>query len=273
MIYHRPNSIETSNLDYELYFGSILNANAQCFNVGSGTWEHPAWTNIDLPAQSEAFASIQAAHIAHDLISDEDLPIQPSTAALIYTSHVIEHLPDVHVVKFFKSAYKALRTNGLFRIVTGPDANTDWAALIRGDSKWWYFYEGLYTNSGISNNTPLTLTDMWLLHFASPRSIFSSTPCDDKYTAIQLTKLFNKHDYNPIVIRDKLTDGLTFNSSYPGDHLSWWNADKLIRCLHLAGFSVHTKCAYGQSISPFMRDLNFFDTTYPHISLYVEAIK
>jgi hypothetical protein len=70
-----------------------------------------------------------------------------------------------------------------------------------------------------------------------------------------------------------LTQGLEFDVHHPGDHLSWWNAEKLIRQLQQAGFTVAEKSAYGQSRSHFMRDLRWFDTTYPQISLYVEAVK
>jgi len=70
-----------------------------------------------------------------------------------------------------------------------------------------------------------------------------------------------------------LTENIEFNINYPGDHLSWWNADKLVEYLKQSGFSVVYKSHYGQSHSYFMRDLNYFDLTYPQISLYVEAIK
>ena len=273
MIYKRNHSIEISDQDYEQAFGSLGIAKQQCFNIGAGTWHHDAWTNIDLPAQSEAFAKIQAPCIPHNLVKDENLPIAASSAQLIYTSHVIEHLPDFHADRLFASVHKALRDGGIFRIVTGPDADTDYAALRRRDAQWWYFYDDADYADRFREYGPMTLTDKWLLHVASPRSLYCATPCDRKYTAGEVDDLFAIHASEPDKVRNTLTTGLEFNVQFPGDHLSWWNGAKLIRQLQAAGFSTASKCAYGQSRSNLMRDLRWFDTTYPQISLYVEAVK
>jgi len=273
MIYKRHHSIETSQQDYEKYFGSLSGAKRQCFNVGAGTWQHEAWTNIDLPAQSEEFAKIQAPCIHHNLVENDDLPIAPESADLIYTSHVIEHLPDINANKLFFSVYKSLKDGGVFRVVTGPDADTDVAALLRKDSNWWYFYEDADYANAIREHGPMSLTDKWLLHVASPRSHYSSTPCERKYSADEVDAMLHRYRSDPAQVRDVLTQGLGFNVRHPGDHLTWWNADKLIRQLHTAGFSLAEKSAYGQSRASFMRDLRWFDTTYPQISLYVEAVK
>lgn len=273
MIYKRHQSMETSHQDYVIRFGSISNAKQRCFNVGAGTWQHESWTNIDLPPQSEEFAKIQAPCIYHNLVQTEDLPIAPDSADLIYTSHVIEHLPDIHANRLFASAYKSLKRDGIFRVITGPDADTDLAALLRHDSSWWYFYSDEDYASGVTQHGPMSLTDKWLLHVATPRSLYSSTPCKRKFRADEIDALIDVYSSDPDRARDTLTEGLEFNLAYPGDHLSWWNAEKLIRQLCVAGFGVVEKSAYGQSRSCLMRDLRWFDTTYPQISLYVEAVK
>lgn len=273
MIYKRHHSIEITHQDYIDHFGSLSNAKNVCFNIGAGTWQHEAWTNIDLPPQSEEFAKIQAPCIFHDLVQGDDLPILENSAELIYTSHVIEHLPDVHANRLFASAHKAMKQGGIFRVVTGPDADTDYAALLRKDKSWWYFYDDADYSSAIMNHEPISLTDKWLLHFATPRSIYSKTPCGRKYSAMEVDALIKKYRSDPVMLRNIFTEGLEFNLHYPGDHLSWWNAEKLIQQLQKAGFGVAEKSAYGQSRSSFMRDLSHFDTTYPQISLYVEAVK
>jgi SAM-dependent methyltransferase len=259
--------------DYEREFGSVWDAKRRCFNIGAGTWQHDAWTNIDLPAQSEAFASIQAPCIPHNLVENEELPIEKSSAQLVYTSHVIEHLPDSHVAKLFRSVNRSLLKGGVFRVVTGPDADTDFAALCRREARWWYFYDDGDYQYGVKDHGPMTPTDRWLLHFASPRSVYSSTPCDKKYTANEVDDLFAMHNNDPEKVRNILTTNLAFNVRFPGDHLSWWNGEKLMQQLQASGFSKISKCAYGQSRSYLMRDLRWFDTTYPQISLYVEAEK
>lgn len=273
MIYKRHHSIEITLQDYIDYFGTLSNAKRSCFNIGAGIWRHEAWTNIDLPPQSEEFAKIQAPCIFHDLVRSDDLPILDNSAEFIYASHVIEHLPDVYANRLFVSACKAMKQGGVFRVTTGPDADTDYAALLRRDKNWWYFYDDADYASAIMNLGPLSLTDRWLLHLATPRSNYSSAPCSRKYGSMEVEALIDKYGGDPVMVRNILTDGLEFNIHHPGDHLSWWNAEKLIRQLQNAGFGLIEKSAYGQSRSSFMRDLSHFDTTYPQISLYVEAVK
>ena len=253
------------------YFGSEGSSKEKCFNVGSGVWEHNFWTNIDLPPQSTDFAKIQSPCLFHDLVEDDELPIASSTAELIFTSHVIEHLLETDVIKLFKSAYRSLKPGGIIRVVTGPDSDTDFNALNRNDRHWWYFYD---EDKNLENdNERLSSVDCWLKHLATPRSIHSTTPCDKKYTANEVVEILAKFEGDPNKLRDFFTDGLKYNINAPGDHLSWWNAEKLIRSLRGVGFSDVEKCGYGQSRSIFMRDLRSFDLTYPHISLYVEAVK
>lgn len=273
MIYKRHHSIDLPIEKYEQHFGSIAEARKRCFNIGAGTWQHDAWSNIDLPAQSEEFAKIQAPCIHHNLVENKELPIQAGSAELIYTSHVIEHLPDQNVQDLFKSARGSLKEGGILRVVTGPDADTDLAAVTRHDNDWWYFYGDDDFQETKRKNGPLDIYDKWLLHVATPRSIYSETPCQRKYTAAEVKELLENGDKNPVQVWDMLTGELSFNVEYPGDHLSWWNGQKLIETLLEAGFSVAEKSAYGQSRSKFMRDLAWFDSTYPQISLYVEAIK
>jgi hypothetical protein len=169
--------------------------------------------------------------------------------------------------------HRSLRAGGIFRVTTGPDADTDLAALLRGDDAWWYFYDAADYAEAVARFGPLTPAEKWLLHVASPRSRYCPTPCERKYSGAEVEQLLQRHRLNPGRARDELTQGLQFNVRYPGDHLSWWNAEKLVAALRRAGFSAVEQSAYGQSASPLLRDLRWFDTTYPQISLYVEAQK
>ena len=59
----------------------------------------------------------------------------------------------------------------------------------------------------------------------------------------------------------------------PGHHINWWNPRKVERFLKEAGFSLIEKSAYGQSNEPGLLNTNWFDGTWPSISLYIEAQK
>ena len=273
MIYRRPASVHITDSEYLSVYGSVTAAKEKLFNIGAGTWQHDYWTNIDLPAQSEEFAKIQAPCIFHDLIENDDLPIEPNSAELLYTSHVIEHIPDFHANKLFVAAHRSMKPGGIFRVVTGPDADTDFAALQRQDPRWWFFYDDTDFQTVTEKNPVLTLADKWLLHFATPRSEYSNTPCDRKYNSDEIETILKRFESDNEQLKNYFTNGLDFNINSPGDHLSWWNAEKLIDQLKKAGFRIVEKSSYGQSRSSFMRDLISFDTTYPQISLYVEAVK
>ena len=139
MIYNRPESVKTSEKDYLSFYSNKQEAKNRQFNIGAGIWEHPFWTNLDLPAQSEAFAAIQAPCIHIDLVKDKELPIPADSVDNFYCSHVVEHLPETAVQNILLNTYRCLRKGGCVRIVTGPCADLDWQALRRGDINWWFW--------------------------------------------------------------------------------------------------------------------------------------
>jgi hypothetical protein len=272
-IYNRQQSMNIDLEKYKSYFGSLQKSREKCFNIGAGAWNHEAWTNIDLAPQSEEFEKIQAPCIAHNIVENPELPIPHNTASLIYTSHVIEHLPEETVQELLVSVYKSLDKDGVLRIVTGPDSDTDWQAINRNDTDWWYFYDDFFNQCKVKKGENITIYDKWLYHICTPRSFYSKTPCNTKYRGEEIGVLINRYKDKPSILWDMLAKGINFNIDNPGEHISWWNGDKLLDFLNKAGFRKVRISAYGQSSSVFMRDLNDFDETYPYISLYVEAIK
>lgn len=268
-MYLRPTSIEIPNDWYAREFGTIQSAKGKYVNIGSGTWRHDAWTNLDLPAQTEAFAAIQAPHIPHDLTSTEPLPFEDASVRGIYCSHVVEHLPADTVARLFAEVARVIEPSGVFRISTGPCADLDWDALMRADEKWWFWFEESPLKSPSSEKP--TIWDYWLYSVATPRSIFSPTPFREKIGGGGVERLLDSLGFDKASALNRVTEGLSFSSSYPGDHLSWWNAERLVSELKRSGFSKAFRSGYGQSVLPEMRDLRFFDQTYPQISVYVEA--
>ncbi|HXG69637.1 MAG TPA: methyltransferase domain-containing protein [Gemmatimonadaceae bacterium] len=272
-IYQRPHSIEVAEADYLRIYASADEARSRLFNVGSGTWSHPFWTNLDLPAQTPAFAAIQAPCIHHDLVAESELPLQAGSADIFYCSHVVEHIPESAVQNFMGEAYRCLAKDGCLRIVTGPCADLDWRALIRGDWNWWFWMNAPDFLPALKGDLPpMTIYDRWLYHLATPRSPFSPTPCDDKIESARLESMVSAHLKDKEPLLDMLTN-LPFDYGSPGNHISWWNYSKLERFLWEAGFTTVYRSGYGQSRSPLMRDLRSFDQSYPQISVSVEAVK
>jgi hypothetical protein len=184
-------SIKLTEETYAKRFGGARIAKKKCINIGAGNWEHSCWTNIDLPAQTEAFKKIQSPCIYHNIVEDPEIPFEDNTLSLVYTSHVIEHLPSKTVQKLFDSVYQKLENGGVFRVVTGPDSDTDWEALQRNDKDWWYFYSEVFSEEDF------TASNAWLMHLCSPCSIYSKTPCHKKYSNSEIKELIEKYRENP----------------------------------------------------------------------------
>ena len=80
-------------------------------NVGCGTSFHASWTNIDLVATSPEV-------IAHDL--REGLPFPDATFDAVYSSHVLEHVPETEGRRLLREMARVTRTGGIVRVVV-PD--------------------------------------------------------------------------------------------------------------------------------------------------------
>lgn len=85
---------------YESLFDSATLAGKPFYNVGSGSFYHPMWTNIDYV--SNWYSGVQQNVVHHDLMSERPLPIESNSAQIIYTSHTIEHVKERAVLYFFQ---------------------------------------------------------------------------------------------------------------------------------------------------------------------------
>ena len=274
MIYNRPLSIQLSNDEYLKDYIDLEEVKKHFFNLGAGNWQHPCWNNIDLPPQTPEFAAIQSPCIYHDFVNEKSLPISSNSVDAFYCSHVVEHITNDANTNLFKEVFRCLKPGGVFRIVTGPCADLDWNAILRKDENWWYFYdEPGFINSVLKNSSRMTIYDKWLYHIATPKSIFSNTKSKIKYTSNEIELLVNNNLTSREQLYDYLTNDIPFDIDSPGNHLCWWNFEKLKKFLEDSGFKTIIKSGFGQSSSYFMRDLNYFDLTYPQISVYIEAFK
>ena len=102
-------------------------------NIGSGSWKHPLWHNLD--KSSDWYANYQSDKLdyEHDLMSSEPLPFESNSLEAIFCSHVIEHLPNEKVNYLFKEVFRILAPGGYFR-VTCPDIKLIYEAFRRKDS-------------------------------------------------------------------------------------------------------------------------------------------
>ena len=239
------------------------------YNIGAGSFYHPYWTNIDYA--SDRYASDQTDFINHDLTSDASLPIQSGSALIIYTSHTIEHIPEKDVYKLFREAYRCLKSGGIIRVTTGPDAETDYRALSNKDEDWFYWYQKDDSRELFYEPpSSMHIEEKWLQHVFSQLSPNNRTPSGIKLSPDEIKDKIDEMGFPSVM--DYFASLCRFDKNHPNNHVSWWTNDRVIRALRSAGFSNVYRSGYQQSVSPLMR-APLFDSVHPQISLYVEAIR
>ena len=259
---------------YNSLYGTSTVALKPFYNIGAGSFYHPAWTNIDYI--SDWYGPVQKNVIHHDLMSKKPLPIGSATAEIVYTSHTIEHITDDAVQVLFDETYRALKPGGIFRVTTGPDAETDFRALSCGDRHWFYWDEN-YTKKGTFEAiyhkpaTSVPLEERWLHHVASALAPNDISPSPEKFDAHEIKRIIGELGLEGAL--DYFTSRCAFNPERPGNHISWWTHKKISQFLKKAGFTDIYRSGYGQSASPILRNTALFDSTHPQISIYVEARK
>ncbi len=83
-------------------------------NLGCGGRFHPDWVNVD-------FSPADPSVLAHDL--REPLPFSDGSFAVVYHSHVLEHLPRGAAPAFIRECHRVLKPAGILRVVV-PDLET-----------------------------------------------------------------------------------------------------------------------------------------------------
>lgn len=246
------------------------------YNIGAGSFKHPLWSNIDY--SSDHYKSMQNEGFIHyNLMDMVPLPIETDSAEIIYSSHTIEHISDDAVLNMMKEAYRALKPGGCIRLTT-PDAWLEYQAYMKRDLSFWHWQIQYYSRKGHWESLfkiPLSnasIDQLFLHHFASQ---LSEIDVDDtpkkKYSDTEIIQVFSNNSMEKGL--DFFTKQCHFNSEHPGNHINWWDYDKLQGFLKEAGFKRIYRSGYGQSLFAPLRDMRLFDNTHPSISLYVEAVK
>ncbi len=265
-----------TNIDiYKKIFGSNIFETKNLYNIGAGSFAHPAWTNVDYYSDWYKKNSKNIG-IHFDLLSLKNLPIDDNSAEIVYTSHTIEHITNNAAQNLFNNANRILKKNGIFRI-TCPNVDLDISALKNNDILFYEYSKCLNNKYGSlkfnKSSKDCSITDFFLFHIFSMLSPLHPDPNIDKIESTEFWKLF---DFNNISISlDRLASkcDLNIQKKFPGDHINWWNFQKIKLMLIEAGFSNIYLSGYQQSQSPVLRDVFYFDNTRPEYSIYVEAIK
>lgn len=273
--------IPRTTADQDLYrslFRSDSIANKRFYNIGPGAFHHPLWTNVDKPSEWYGGSQKDGQFISHDLMTLVPLPIEDGTAEIIYTSHTLEHVNDRAADFFFADAFRVLNTHGILR-VTMPDAELFFRAYQANDRDLFRLglaNVGLREARRIGLDRPareMSLQQLLLRVIATSVSVNSIDGSTERMSDQQVDDTFRALPFEQALECCISKCDLSIQERRPGDHLNWWNWNKLSMKLQRAGFTKVRRCGYGQSSSPVLRNTTLFDSTRPESSLYAEAIK
>lgn len=256
---------------YEEIYGKKAIDNKDFVNVGAGTFNHPAWTNVDLYSEWYKRNKID---MNWDLTANTRIPLDDLSKNVVYSSHTVEHITDRNAINLFDESYRILKKGGVLRVTT-PNINLDYEAYKRNDKFYFYWchVEPSWQIPSKQKFINATVSQLFLHHFASHTSIIHENSEVEKITDCKLQDIFSQMNYEDALNYCSSKCAIELQRKYPGNHINWWNYKKLYSMLTNAGFDKVYLSAYGQSMFPVLRDVNFFDNTHPRISLYVEAIK
>ena len=266
--------------DVQLYldlYDSESVKNKKFYNIGGGGGSsfHPVWSTIDFT--SEWYKGSKH-DINFDLESLKEFPIEKNSAEIVYSSHTIEHISDKAAQNMFNESFRILKPGGTIRI-TAPDVDLDYRAYRDNDRNYFYWKEGYSSPDEVRraklacSMNDLSAGEMFLSHFAASVSPLYLTRSDELINDEELKLIFSKMKYEDALNYCTSKCSMELHKLNSGHHINWWNESKIFRMLKEAGFTNIYHSGYGQSFLPVLRNLNYFDSTYYKISVYVEAIK
>lgn len=261
----RLERLPRDTFDLALYPEAQRPAPPRYLNIGSLGFPHPLWHNLDNPTELAEFAQHQAGnvHIAHDLMSEKPLPIASDSLAIVYCSHVIEHLRDPDVELLFREVARTLVPGGTFRLVA-PDMDLFMAAYRRGDADAFKNALTIYPCDSIEQKL--------IVQFAS--ALVPSHPATGhrKLGDAEVREAASTMDDAAFCDHFARQVPLEVQKRYPADHMNWFTLAKAIGMLERAGFKTIRRSACQQSYLPVLRNRLLFDPHADH-SFYVECVK
>lgn len=234
-----------------------------CLNVGSGGQMLSGFTNLDI-GSTHYNARRVGSFVEYDMRADV-LPYPAGSVNLIYCSHVIEHIENEHVARFFGETARVLRPGGVLRVAC-PDASFLHQVSAFPNSYWtwrWPHMEGL-------NIKPQDLSQVDFLMREVSTNRFHESLGDDrliKDNSISFTTNLATLEAD----LDRMTMGEQWSRERIGHHINWWSFEKVAR---FAGgrFRYVIRSHHKGCVSHYMRARGF-DLTHPEMSLYVDLIR
>lgn len=248
------------------------------YNIGAGGFNHPVWTNVDYYSDwySDNRKNTKGG-IQYDLLSLEKIPIETESAEIVYTSHVLEHVTDEAAQNALNESFRILKKGGGIRITT-PNIDLAYNAFRNKDRYFFLDMNNLeslkkFGEEVIKPRHDASIEQLFLWFFALSTSALHNFGAKEKINDKKLNELFSKMDLELVLNYCTSRCPLEIQKKFPGNHINWFNFEKISKMLKTAGFQKIYTSQYGQSIFPILRNTFYFDSTIPKMSLYVDAIK
>jgi hypothetical protein len=186
----------------------------------------------------------------HDLTSNRPFPFADGSVHLFYSEHVFEHLREEWCEHIFREVHRSLENGGGFRIVV-PDADLIYDRLVSQDAT--FFKSWMDRDSASIAESFRHLVGR------------SQAPLDEADFSHRLSAMPKEE------LLDWCKEGLEYDLERTGEHINWFNFDKLKRMLEAAGFTCVRRCEAQQSQFPEARGPRF--DTRAWYSVHVECVK
>ena len=219
-------------------------------NIGAGSWYVRDWKVLEYRGHWYDYYAPSFIDFAHDLTSNRQFPFADGSVDLFYSEHVIEHLKDEWCKHIFREAHRSLKSDGGMRIVV-PDADLIYDRLLQRDTD---FFKSWMERDDAS------ISEAFRTLVGQARSAF-----DEGDFARRLNEM-PKVDF-----LNWCKQGLEYDWKRSGEHINWFNFEKLSRMLEEAGFCNIRRCEAQQSRFAEAKGLGF--DTRPWYSLHVDCLK
>ena len=254
-------------------------------NIGANSFREDGWLNLDHP--STRYSNEQAKiDVPHDLMSGESIALNDNTLKAAYTSHTIEHISDEYVEQTFKEVYRMLEPGGVFR-VTCPDSDRLYKAYVNGDKEYLTSWVFPHPDGRQQFFRSFGLGEQLVFIVASNMSPYSKRN-PDLARITEGIEVFQEPEIENILKTKSKEDALTFftdacqeralhlQKQIPGNHVSWWNFEKIKNIMEKVGFKDAHKKKYNESDYEIFKNFdekNKDSVAQKHYSVFVEAKK
>jgi predicted SAM-dependent methyltransferase len=258
---------------------SFYNISAGGHNGFGGGFSHPCWRNIDfLRSDMRKVTMNPEFDTNHDLESMEPIPVESDTAQLIQSQYTIEHITDNATEVFFKEAHRMLKPKGVFRIVM-PNNQLDYIAYHNND-KHYFNWINMFSKPEyyryMQYKIPLnqaSLEQIFLIHFASNASVIHADGSDKRISDKEFVEIIKGNSFENAMNMCTCKCSVEKQRLYRQNHINWWTHDKARSFLKKAGFKNIYQLSVNQSISPVMRNKDYFDRYWNNVAIFMEAVK